>query len=202
MSKIYLLKRLQVFDKHPRDGGEMVYDSGESECRSWVTAFLKHIEAGSRDVAVSATDINDAARGMAAPSDVASGRTWMSIIGVESEADNGTVIGTGTTTETNTDTKLETRITDGATSGKMEYDEHTYTTTAVVSTNVDFVWNRTFTNNSGASISVTEIGLYCESYRTAQQIAVDMCLAREVVTSTAVADGQTLLVKFTMRTTV
>ena len=70
--------------------------------------------------------------------------------------------------------------------------------------NVDFEYRRTFTNNSGATIGVKEIGIYVKSqyYISGGGSYQYFCIAREVITTVNVDNGDTLEVIITMRTTV
>ncbi|GAI73856.1 unnamed protein product, partial [marine sediment metagenome] len=73
---------------------------------------------------------------------------------------------------------------------------------AVAAGNVDLVVTRTFTNSSGGSITVREIGIYCFSTDTGA-IARYFCIVRDVLaTPQAVGNGEILTVQYTLRTTV
>ena len=81
----------------------------------------------------------------------------------DSSNDNnyGIQIGTGTTAPSVTDTRLSQLITNGAGTGQMQYGAVSVTGAVTNTTNNTgyITVTRTFTNNSGASITVSEVGL-------------------------------------------
>jgi len=109
----------------------------------------------------------------------------------------GLLVGTGTTPVTTTDYTMETLIAHGTGAGELSYGVASKVTTAEVGVNVDFQTLRTFTNTSGNTINVTEIGLACVA-----NLNYLMLILHEIVASTPVLNGQTLTVTITLRTTV
>jgi len=85
----------------------------------------------------------------------------------------GIQIGTGTTTPAITDTRLSSLITNGTGAGQMQYGGVNVTGAVTnTSNNTGYITvTRTFTNNSGASITVSEIGLvaWASSYNFGSQ---------------------------------
>jgi len=77
----------------------------------------------------------------------------------------GIQIGTGTTTPTITDTRLSLLIENGTGAGQMQYGGVNITGAVTnTSNNTGYITvTRTFTNNSGASITVSEVGLVAYS---------------------------------------
>ena len=73
----------------------------------------------------------------------------------------GIQIGTGTTTPSIVDTRLSALITNGTGAGQMQYGGVNVTGAVTnTSNNTGYITvTRTFTNNSGASITVSEVGL-------------------------------------------
>jgi len=73
----------------------------------------------------------------------------------------GIQIGTGTTEPSITDTRLSLLITNGTGAGQMQYGGVSVTSAVTNTTNNTgyITVTRTFTNNSGASITVSEVGL-------------------------------------------
>jgi len=86
-----------------------------------------------------------------------------SIIAADTANDNnfGIQIGTGTTAPSITDTRLSQLITNGTGVGQMQYSAVSVTGPVTNTTNNTgyITITRTFTNNSGASITVSEVGL-------------------------------------------
>jgi len=80
----------------------------------------------------------------------------------------GIQIGTGTTAPSITDTRLSQLITNGAGVGQMQYGAVSVTGAVTNTTNNTgyITVTRTFTNNSGASITVSEVGLVAWSGNT------------------------------------
>ena len=72
----------------------------------------------------------------------------------------GIVIGTGNTANSTSTIALQSQIANGTSSGQMSYGANNYTAITTSGSTVSFQMNRTFTNNSGASITVAEVGLY------------------------------------------
>jgi hypothetical protein len=85
----------------------------------------------------------------------------------DSSNDNnyGIQIGTGTTAPSITDTRLSQLITNGTGVGQMQYGGVNVTGPVTNTTNNTgyITITRTFTNNSGASITVSEVGLVAYS---------------------------------------
>jgi hypothetical protein len=145
-------------------------------------------------VSVNVIDVTNTSRVLIITS--TAGYYKFSVFAPDNTSTYGIVVGTGTTTPTNSDYKLETQIAHGTASGQLDYGAHSRTESKVVGSNVDFVISRTFYNGSGASITVKEIGIYCQSE------SYYFCLVRDVITPIDVANTQTLTVQYTLRTTV
>jgi len=72
---------------------------------------------------------------------------------------NGIVVGTGTNILTISDYALYSQIAHGSGSGQLNYGSCSVGVPSTVGTSRMFTVTRTFTNNSGASITVNEVGL-------------------------------------------
>lgn len=107
----------------------------------------------------------------------------------------GIVVGTGTTTVAVTDTKLITQITTGNGAGQLRYLAQTFNMFTVGSTDVNFQITRSFINNSGATITPTEVGIYGQG-----GTGWTFCLIRDLFGGggIAVAAGKTLTVTYTL----
>ncbi len=122
-----------------------------------------------------------------------------------SNSDYGIVIGTGDTAETNEDYKLETQLTQGAGAGNITYGATIIEAVAVVGPNVDLETKRTFTNNTGSTITVKEAGMYTWSffYNGFPDFQGHHCIIRDVLGAPVdVPDKCSLTVYYTLRTTV
>ena len=103
---------------------------------------------------------------------------------------DGIVIGTGTDAVTISDYQLQTRIAHGTGAGQMQYGTQTFDSSTTVSgSNCYFQMARVFTNNSGGTITVKEVGIY-SSIST-----YDFMLDRTLIDQ-AVTDGQTLTLQY------
>lgn len=101
----------------------------------------------------------------------------------------------------NTDYALTTQIAHGVAAGNLQYGAHNYIGAAVVGANVDFVSSRPFINGSGNDVTARECGIYYTGNdNTAAQIY--LCIIRDTFADVVVANGQTLTVTYTFRTTV
>jgi hypothetical protein len=185
--------------KLPKDA-ILLYDSGEQEAKSFVIAYLLHIEIAFSDVDHNITDTGNVARLINGPEDINMGDYWMYTFCADDEDEYGIQIGSDDTAETSTDYALNTRINDGNGGGEMEYGNHAYESAQVVGANVDFESRRVFTNASGGNVDVKEIAKTCLSTDNAAANRY-LCLAREVIGTVTVADTETLEVRITERTT-
>jgi hypothetical protein len=112
----------------------------------------------------------------------------------------GIVVGTGTGAEANDNYALGAQIAHGTGAGQLQYGSQAFTDPAIVAGNVDAILTRAFTNVSGATITVNEIGLYAQGYDGSVRY---FCAIRDVLSAGVnVLNGQTLTVQYTLRTTV
>lgn len=103
----------------------------------------------------------------------------------------GIQVGSGTTPVSKTDYALESKIGHGTGTGQLSYGECSidapYEEDGVLKLRI----YRNFSNSSGGSITVNEIGIYVSTP------AGDVMIARDVLTSpTTVPDGATLTVRY------
>ena len=109
----------------------------------------------------------------------------------------GIVVGTSTTAEAFTDYALGAKIAHGTDAGQMEYS---IMGEAGFAGDKQITWARYFTNSSGSSITVGEIGLIKHIYITS--VFYDFLVARDVLSPTvAVANTEILQVDYTIAIT-
>lgn len=72
----------------------------------------------------------------------------------------GIVVGTGTSAVTISDYALGTRIAHGNAASQLSYGAMSFTNPTTSGSTRSFTMERTFTNNSGSQITITELGLY------------------------------------------
>jgi len=108
----------------------------------------------------------------------------------------GLRVGTGTTTVTPTDYELASKIAHGSGAGQMVYGAMTWEAVEVVGNVSRFRVSRVFTNNSGASITVREIG--GALYQTdSGAVARYLLYLRDVLASpSTVPDGASITVRY------
>lgn len=181
--------RFEVYD---RKKGK-VYDSGYTPSKSFVRQFLDVMEIQTYQASKSIKHHDGNMRLLTVHSN-----NYHYANAPVNDDDYGIMIGTGSTGETNADYGIETKIVDGAGAGQMEYEAGAITS-VTVDAYVEFETRRTFTNNSGSSITVQEAVIYCLWGTKPNYI---YCIARDLTGGIAVADGQTLSIKYLWRTQV
>ena len=174
----------------------------EKKCESFTIAFLQILEAYMRGTAatVSVRDIDNTLQSL--PHATASLGVVIMVYAVDDDDAYGTIVGTGTTAPTNLDYVIETPIAHGVGAGQLDYNVQSFTTAGVVGPNVDFILTRTFLNGSGGDITVEEIGIYARSKNTPAGDTKYFLILRDVTGGVVVANGLTLTVTITLRTTV
>jgi len=142
----------------------------------------------------------------------ASGGAW-SVTAPSGNTSYGIVIGSGATagsTPSPSAIKLNAQIPQGTGSGQIEYGAVSVSSTSTSGQTTSFTISRSFTNVSGASLSVTEIGLavYITGFAmtnvsTNSAVTSDYILIAYDIPSSAisVANGQTLTITYTFSVT-
>jgi len=108
----------------------------------------------------------------------------------------GIVIGTSDTPYAYDQYKLQSVINHGSSGGQMLYGIQSIDTPQSITGGYRLVLSRVFTNSSGASITVKEVGLHYQFYIASSPYWITVMQAREVITPTAVANGQSLTVRY------
>jgi len=192
--KAYL--ETKVTDKHGK-----IVSKKRILSKSFLVGFLGLIEgyfrgapAGSsvRDILNSVEDFPDA---------TSSASYIMGVWGADDDDSFGLVVGTGTTAPDNMDYKLETLIAHGVAATQLDYGGTSYVAVTEVGANIDLQILRTFTNSSGGDITVEEVGIYAIAVETGGTNKV-VAIIRDVTGGILVANGQTLTLTYTLRTTV
>jgi len=179
--------------------GKVVRDTGVKECKSFVKQFLVGILT---DLSVhnrTCKDVNGDEFDMSG-SCKRSNWTCYGLFRGNAPAGNdiyGIQVGRDDTTPTNEDFKLFDKIAHGDGTGQLEYGEMAFYDVIEHEGYMKFSFTRTFLNNSGATITVKEIGLvvyvdfngkYCLWLRDVLSPPVD------------VEQGKTLTVQYTIKT--
>lgn len=181
--------------KHNPDG-KLVKDTGLIPSHSYVIQFLEFIESLWTNTDKIATDVAGAESVL---NDVSDDLTTKARYNAAAGDDTrGIVVGTGDTAVDNEDYALDTKIADGGGGGQLNYQAVTFLAPVVDGANVDFDIARAFVNSSGGLITVKEIGIIWKNTTDTKY----HLLLRDVVADEAVANGFTLTVVYTLRTTV
>ena len=107
-------------------------------------------------------------------------------------ANNGILVGIGTVAVTISDSGLSSPIPNGSATGQLTYNSYTTSQDTNDSTSAQVTMTQTFTNNSGSSITVNEIGL---------QLCNSLLVARDIVSGgIIIAAGKTLTINYRIKT--
>jgi len=126
--------------------------------------------------------------------------TCMACEGPTNQQLYGIVVGSGSTAPAYGDYQLTTLIANGSGSGQLNYEATTNSSPVNTSGNtMAFTITRTFINNSGATITVNEVGMICSSqYGSGTQ---GYFLILHDLSTIAVAASNTLTVVYSISTT-
>lgn len=180
--------------------GKVIYDSGYKPAHSWVIQFLEVLGAiHSRPGFISITQVNGSEDYVYQR--FGDGMRVLQLGAGVNNSDYGIVVGDGDTPPTNTDFCLEAQILEGSGAGQLTHGVMGIAAPAVVLGNVDLVTNRVFTNNSGTTITVEEVGVYYRYYQDGDEHP--FLAIRDVLSPTVdIPDKCSLTVYYTWRTTV
>ena len=117
----------------------------------------------------------------------------------------GIVVGTGTATPTPKDYALGSQISNGTGSGQLEYGSHTFIPTSgsvIISGNTAyFQIIRTFVNQSGASITVTETGIIVKVNSSSGTTQTSLIVHDLLSSPITIPNGSVLQITYTISVT-
>jgi len=113
------------------------------------------------------------------------------VVASSGDSNYGILVGSGTKGWDINDYKLDSKIAHGSGTNQLMYGATTVEDIVIGSNNISFRIIRTFTNSSGSSITVTEVGLATYGYGTYPLIARDV-----LSTPVSVPPGSTLTVRY------
>lgn len=160
---------------------------------SFLTAYLKALAthmASLDDFAL--TDIGGVSRTIATI-------TPITISAPSATTTRSLVVGTGVTAVAFTDTKLVTQIADGTSAGQLSYGAGVVNLPSSDATSTTLIITRPFSNASGGTITVREIGIYALMSDTAGSLR-QMCIVRDLATI-ALSNGDLLTLNYILKTT-
>ncbi len=117
--------------------------------------------------------------------------------GAAGDLNAGVHVGSGSTAVAVTDYRLATLILPGSIAGKLAYLIETFTTPSTLGNTHSVTTSRGFTNSSGASITVNEVGLVFYSTSLACSFMVDRTLM-----SFSIPNGATGTITYTIQISV
>lgn len=180
--------------------GFLIWRSGRREGGSWTANFLKlwrcYFAAASADTA---TDTGNTSRTLLNPDDYAGGsRNFFAGKGAVNVGTYGIQVGTSATAVTQADYALGTLIATGSGAGQLNYQVGRDSgAPSISSSSFSYTFGRDFSNASGGSITVKEIGLAVVS-RYSGDTDGNFLVAHDLTGDVAVGDGQTLAVDYTL----
>lgn len=192
-----------------KDKNGKVLNKKQVEAKSWLVQFITMLKghfgasavSGAGDANVSLVD--EGGTGRAFPRSNVGDVDGIGCLGAAADVTEGIIVGSGDAANTITTYKLTTKILHGSTSGLLVYGVTTIEDVTNPSGNdLQFRLTRTFTNNSGVTITVKEIGIL--SYGHDNTLAARQWLiARDVLPSpTDVPDGATLTIRYVAKITI
>ena len=162
----------------------------------WFLSILGTLQS-STSIAASAINILGAANTL---SNNAGSFSTSGIAGADTQ---GIVVGTGTTANTPTTYQLATIIPVGVATGELSYAADAFLAPIVSGNNVSFVTSRQFSNTSGASITINEVGEYASCYSSTLASFTYFLMIRDVLTSPiTVANSSTTTATYSIQITV
>ena len=113
----------------------------------------------------------------------------------------GLRVGLGDTAVTALDYEMKTLIPHGTGTDELSYGAQTFEAVTVVGTTTSFRVTRPFTNNTGATVTIKEIGAAISLYDSAPVLRY-LCFLRDVLASAVpVPDGSTFTLRYTFSVT-
>lgn len=122
--------------------------------------------------------------------------TQLSSHGNAADTTQGLVVGTGTNVVALADVALQTKIAHGTSAGQLSYGASVVNAPTSDSTSTTLILTRDFSNASGGTITVREIGIYSDMGPNTGKF----CIVRDNVTI-ALASGDVLTLNYILKTT-
>ncbi|RLI87201.1 MAG: hypothetical protein DRP01_02525 [Archaeoglobales archaeon] len=161
--------------------GRVLKDTGWKETNTLTKNFYAFLGCAMKEENTPCTRVDGTAGTIERP--VGGTHAFMELFGYEGNDDGGLLVGTGTTEPTRDDYALESKIPHGTGAGQLYY----YTTSIIHGPDYVEV-RRTFANQSGADITVREVGLVACYYDVDVSAYRYALIARSLFTIT-IPDG-------------
>lgn len=161
---------------------------------SFVRQWNQLVNVHAKATSLSITDVTNTAK------TVTVGGSTLRMNGVAATTTYGIVVGRGSTAVTINDYALETRCEEGTSTNELNYQACTVANASVSGSDCSFTVTRSAINNSGATITVTEIGIQVYGYSAGDAYFLGI---RDVLTTTIdVPNGGAITVEYTIKVTV
>ncbi len=189
---------LQKFNPAHSLNAEIILKNAETgevlqhiQAESFVINFINKLYTENGLTLANCTDTGGVLRTMATSAN------FIRANGTAGDTSIGIVIGSGSTAVALTDTQLETLIASGITAGTLAYSGTTFMSPVLDGSDYLFEVTRLFSNSSGASVTVNEIGIYFVDGGGVFKFMMDRTLVSQPVTN-----GTTLAVTYRIKVTV
>jgi hypothetical protein len=198
------------YEVEVRDKNGKLINKKHAKSHSWLKQFIQMLMAewqytygGSNPPAVTINDETGTGRAMPSPYNVAYYYCAFAVNAPAGSSEYGVKVGGGDTPNSLLTYALASPISHGTGSGQLAYGAHTIESVINPSGNdLTFRVTRVFTNNSGASVTVKEIGITAKRYDQGGT-ARTFLFVRDVLPSpSSVPDGATLTIRYTVKITV
>jgi hypothetical protein len=155
-----------------RDPKGRIVKRGRQPVKSWVKQWIQILYLQFARTTYNVIDTGGTSRGISADT-----YPLLALNAGSGGSTFGIVVGSSDTPVTRDDYKLGSQIAHGSGTGQLMYGAMSHDTPTPYSTGYLIRSMRVFTNNSGADITVKEIGVYCNSF------GYYNCLIRDVLTT-------------------
>lgn len=173
----------------------------KQKCHSFVSNFLNQVFAfWNASSTVSVKDTAGASQTIISTTSATPTVVWYFQGG--SAATYGIVVGSSNTTPTISDYKLTIQIANGTGSGQLTHQTGNIIAPVISGGTISFTASRSFLNQSGATITALETGIYITTYITGSTPINLMILHDLFASPQTILATQTLTVTYTISTTV
>jgi hypothetical protein len=197
MGKLGFRYQLEVRDKN---GKLLSLTKGDSHSflRSWIRILQCMMKPKSNTVSTvvlkDTSNVDKTCYGSSSATEI---RSVIACGADASDAGYGIVVGSSDLAFDRTHYNLQGKIAHGSGAGQLLYGAMAVEDYSETDSQARFRMTRTFTNNTGSTVTVKEIGIVFVNYSTVASAAILM--ARDVLTSPqAIPDGATLTVRYTL----
>lgn len=203
LSKIKLMLEIKVIDKngniikiHKQHSHSFVENFLLLQANIWSNSYGNYsYNYNFIDISGTSTNLNNNTSG------ITSFSQFEAMNAPQNNNSYGIVVGTGTTPPTPSDYKLESQITNGTGEDQLGYGSMSFSTITLSGNTSSISISRTFSNNSGATITITEVGIII-SLLNSNSTQDYVLIAHDLLSSAiSVSNGNTLTINYTISIT-